>query len=89
LDTTDQNNKFSAANKIQFTLENINTDDKIICFEHVHFSHLLEVINDERSKETSKELIIGFAYMEPTESGCIHVFDNEQTEQYFLFSRAL
>jgi len=89
IDTTDQNNVYENKNLRPLTLQKIEIPDMVSCFDFNNFSNLLEIIQDERSKEGGNSYSIGFGYDGNTESGIMHVFDPEKTEQYFLFSRPL
>jgi hypothetical protein len=89
-DATDENNMYEHANLIPLTLQDINIENDVVsCYEFAHFSNLLDIITEEMAKENGKKFSMGFSYDENTETGVLHVFDPEKTEQYFLFTRPI
>lgn len=87
IDTTDQNNMYENDHLLLLTTQDVNFEDKIMCFEYANFCHLLDVVKDELTSENPKQLCIGFGWIAEGNIGIIHIYDVEKTEQYFLTSR--
>ncbi len=89
IDATDENNIFEDKHDCDLA-ENVESENMAMCFDFDNFTHLLNVIKSETSKENPKTYKIGFTWIQQT-SGVIRVFskDNEESEEYMLLNREL
>lgn len=81
METTDKTNRFS--NGLRFDLFDIDKDDLSLCFDYKNFVNVMSAIDDDYESFT-----FHIIHREETEMGMIFFSKIDDSERYFLMSKA-